>query len=284
VTGFSRPVIGWGVLLLALVGAPELWAQSPRNSPREGNLLHDELVVGPFTVQRWVDPTSPEVSPSGMCECLTLIYQDGRLLISLGVPGEMTARSVTDLSGSDINGDGTPDLIISDWSGGAHCCYRTTVYSIDVELREILSLDLGNCGPGEFEDLDGDGALEFITCDDRWAYAYCTFADSPMPRVVYAFDRSVSRYTPATPRFASLFRDELSTALEEAQSWMHASGGRNTGLDKCRLLRPALGLMYSGRFDDGLVLIRGLYRGDDREQFEKETSERVRQSPHWVAQ
>jgi hypothetical protein len=42
--------------------------------------------------------------------------------------------------------------------------------------------------------------------------------------------------------------------------------------------------MYSGRFDDGLVLLRGLYRGADREQFERETTERVRGSPLWVPQ
>jgi hypothetical protein len=40
--------------------------------------------------------------------------------------------------------------------------------------------------------------------------------------------------------------------------------------------------MDAGRIDDGLVLIRGLYRADDREQFEAETVERVRQSALWV--
>ncbi len=47
------------------------------------------------------------------------------------------------------------------------------------------------------------------------------------------------------------------------------------------LLRPALGLMYVGPFSDGLALIRGLYRGADREQFERET-QKVRESPLWV--
>ncbi len=40
--------------------------------------------------------------------------------------------------------------------------------------------------------------------------------------------------------------------------------------------------MYAGRFNDGMVLIRALYRGADREEFERETVERVRQSPLWV--
>jgi hypothetical protein len=87
---------------------------------------------------------------------------------------------------------------------------------------------------------------------------------------------------PDTPRFASHYRDELSSALDEAQAWISQSGGRDSGLDKCRLLRPALGLMYAGRLSDGVALIRGLYRGADREAFERETVEKVRESPLWI--
>jgi hypothetical protein len=60
------------------------------------------------------------------------------------------------------------------------------------------------------------------------------------------------------------------------------SGGQDPGLDKCRLRRPALGLMYAGRFQDGVVLIRALYRGGDRDEFERDTIERVRKSPMWI--
>ena len=85
-----------------------------------------------------------------------------------------------------------------------------------------------------------------------------------------------------TPRFASHFREQLAGALDEAQTWLSESGGLDVGLDKCRLLRPVLGLMYSGRFNDGVVLLRALYRGGDRDEFERDTVERVRQSPLWV--
>jgi hypothetical protein len=63
---------------------------------------------------------------------------------------------------------------------------------------------------------------------------------------------------------------------------MARSSGKDPGLDKCRLLQPVLGLMYSGRVEDGVVLIRGLYRNADRDQFERETLARVQGSPQWV--
>jgi len=274
-----------GLLYLAFtLWAPSpVRAQSPREVPREGYGLHDERTAGPFTIQRWVNSGSPEVSPAGTCECITVVYDGERQVLSLGAPGLVTALEISALSGRDINGDGQPDLIVSEWSGGAHCCYTTTVYSAGAEIRPLLALGTGNCGPGEFRDLDGDMVLEFITCDDAWAYAYCSFADSPLPRVVYAYDASRGEYLPATPRYADVFRDELAVSLEQAQAWMLSSGGKDPGLDKCQLLQPALGLMYSGRLDDGLVLIRGLYRGPDREQFEKETLARIRESLRWVA-
>lgn len=268
-------------LVLCLVSPA--YAQSPREIPSDGYGLHDQRTVGPFTVQRWVRSGSPEVSPAGMCECITVVYQGDRQVLSLGAPEQLAALQISDLTGQDINRDGHPDVIVSDWSGGAHCCFTTTVFSVGTEVKEVLSLGTGHCGPGEFKDLDDDGVLEFITCDDRWAYTYCTFADSPFPRVVYAYNALRGDYAAATPRYAGRFRDELASALESAQTWMSASGGKDTGLDKCRLLPAVLGLMYSGRMEDGLVLIRGLYRGKDREQFERETVEMVRQSPRWVA-
>ena len=82
-------------------------------------------------------------------------------------------------------------------------------------------------------------------------------APSPTPRSrawSTPLDATRGVYVLDTPKFASRYRDQLAAALEDAQTWMSESGGKDLGLDKCRLLRPALGLIYGGRFDDGLVL------------------------------
>jgi hypothetical protein len=272
---------GFVVAILVLCATPAL-AQAPREAPHAGYGLHDERTVGPFSIQRWVNAAMPEVSPAGMCECITVVYEGARRVLTLGQAGALAAFTVTDLSGTDVNGDRFPDLVVSAWSGGAHCCYSSGIYSVGEDVKPVLVLETGNCGPGEFDDLDGDGTKEFIICDDQWAYTYCSFAESPFPRVIYSYDAARGMYVPDTPRFASRYRAELSSALDEAQTWLSESGGRDAGLDKCRLLRPALGLMYAGRFSDGVALIRGLYRGADREQFERETVEKVRQSPLWI--
>lgn len=273
-----RSVVIAMVLLWAIPGA----AQTPREAPQDGYGLHDERSVGPFTIQRWVNSAMPEVSPAGMCDCITIVYEGARRVTTFGRAGTLTAFTASTLSGTDINGDRFPDLIVSAWSGGAHCCYSSGIYSVGENVTPILVLETGNCGPGELEDLDGDRTLEFITCDDQWAYAYCSFADSPLPRVIYSYDRTRGMYVVDTPRYAARYRDQLAEALDEAQTWLSTSGGRDAAVDRCRLLRPALGLMYSGRFSDGIALIRGLYRGDDREEFEREVTQKVRSSRLWV--
>ncbi|HEU4693173.1 MAG TPA: FG-GAP repeat protein [Vicinamibacterales bacterium] len=267
------------MVLLWAIPAP---AQTPREAPQDGYGLHDERSVGPFTIQRWVNSATPGVSPAGMCDCITVVYAGARRVTTFGRAGTLTAFTASDLSGTDVNGDGFADLVVSAWSGGAHCCYSSAIYSVGENVMPILVLETGNCGPGELEDLDGNGTLEFITCDDQWAYAYCSFADSPLPRVIYSYDRTRGMYVVDTPRFASSYREQLAEWLDDAQAWMSRSGGKDLGVDKCRLLRPALGLMYSGRFSDGVALIRGLYRGDDREEFEREVTQKVRGSRLWV--
>ncbi len=254
----------------------------PRTAPRAGYRFHDERVAGLFIVQRWVNAASPEVSPAGMCACLTVVYDGTRAVLTLGQADELTAISVVPPTGQDINGDRAPDVVVSAWSGGAHCCYTTSVYAIGPTVRPLLVLDSGDCAPGDFADLDGDGVLEFSTCDPVWGYRYCAFAFSPLPPVVYAYDAGPGTYRPATPRFAARFRDDIERSLADARAHF-ATADRETMLDKCAALRPALQLMYTGRVDEGRALLRSLYRGADAAAFEADVTARLQESPMWIA-
>jgi hypothetical protein len=277
----------WKRLAFLIVALPGLVSflsaapQTPRVAPRAGFQFLDERTVGMFTVQRWMRQDSPEPSAAGMCECIQIVYLGTRNILTLNPEGAITGINIDPGSGSDIDKDGQPDLIVSEWSGGAHCCYSTSVYSVGSEARSILSADTGNC-MGSFEDLDGDGKLEFTTCDDRWAYAHCSFAASPMPTVIYAYDADARKYVPSTPKYAGLRKqaiEDLRAAAEKA----FADSARDPEQDKCVALGPVLELMYSGRFDEGINFLRRVYRAPDREEFEAQTIRKVQESAHWVA-
>jgi hypothetical protein len=248
-------------------------AQTPRVAPAQGFVLLEETVVDRFIVQRWVSGTNPEVSPAGYCECINQIYEGSRLVFDLGIDGGITHVTAT----SDVTGDRRAELVINTNSGGAHCCQATAIYSVgDATPRQLLSLNTGDCS-GELIDLDKDGTAEFQTCDAAYAYAFCSFAFSPLPPVVFAYDRQKAEYVLVTPKFAR--RLQLRSVSEARQ--MMAEYRDDPALVRCAALGPALGLIYTGRVAQGQRLFRQLYRGPDAIEVERKALEMAMKSALW---
>ena len=107
------------VAALVLCATPAL-AQTPGQAPQEGYGLHDVRDVGPFTIERWVSAARSEISGAGMCDCLTVVYEGSRHLITFGTPGTLAAYTLADLTGTDVNGDGLPDVLITEEGTECH--------------------------------------------------------------------------------------------------------------------------------------------------------------------
>ncbi len=248
-------------------------AQEPVVAPAPGFVLHEQHRVDRFLVQRWVSSATPEVSPAGFCECITVIYEDGRLVLDLGIDAGIT--SVTAVS--DVTGDRRAELVISTNSGGAHCCQSTTIYSVSgAEPRPLLAVDTGDC-PGELVDLDRDGKAEFRTCDAAFGYEFCSFAFSPFPPVVFAYDRLKGEFLLATPGYAR--RLQLKTASDARKTV--ADYPNDQEIARCAALGPALGLIYTGRVAQGQRLFRQLYRGSDAAVVEQKAVDIAMKSELW---
>ncbi len=251
-------------------------AQTPQVPPQQGFTLHDEKQVDRCVVQRWVDSATPEVSPAGFCECITVVYEGTRQLLPSTPDGGILTVSAVD----DVTGDGRAELVLQNYSGGAHCCYQTTIYSVTpapAEPKAILSLATDDCG-GEFEDLDKDGVAEFRTCDPLFGYAFCSFAFTPFPPAVFAYDRQKGEYVLSTVRYAQYLQlateaDALATMKEYADVPEAA---------RCAALGPALDLIYTGRVAEGQAMFRKLYRGSDAEAVETKALEMARASRFWM--
>jgi len=249
-------------------------AQTPRVTPRADFVFVDERQIDRFVVQRWINKEAPEVSPSGYCECLTLIYEGARRVLDLGIDAGTTRVDIL----KDVTGDDATELVVTNHSGGAHCCYVTTIYSIDERApRPLLSAETGAC-LGEFADLDGNGTSEFSTCDDIFAYEFCSFAFSPMPPVVYAYSTAAARFVIATPSFAKHLpmrsADDTKAAVDESR--------QDPALYRCAVLGPVLDLVYTGRVAEGQRLFHSLYQADDAAAVEQKVWAMFEKSPHWT--
>ncbi|QFP77204.1 hypothetical protein [Deinococcus sp. AJ005] len=114
--------------------------------------------------------------------------QDTASLILNGV----TLASVGDTMVSldfcrDVTGDGVPEAMLAQFSGGAHCCFTHTLYSLSNPPRRILHVFSADTDTLLPQQLNGSGPLELLGGDWRFAYAYdLPFADSPALWRIYS--------------------------------------------------------------------------------------------------
>jgi len=252
-------------------------AQTPRRvPPRLGYTFLDEQRIDRFVVQRWASPDSPKDSPSGYCECITLVFDGPREVLNLGESAG--TQHVSTLA--DVTGDRRAELVVVTNSGGAHCCESTAIYSIEgTTARPLLSVMTNDC-LGELVDLDSDGRAEFQTCDAGFAYEFCSFAVSPMPPVVFAYEPSQRRFVLATRRYTP----RLSPPSDADVTAAFDAAGNDPELLRCAALGPALHAIYTGKVDDGLKRFRQLYRGNDGPAIEARLMQLVRASSLWIPQ
>ena len=106
--------------------------------------------------------------------------------------------------------------------------------------RELLRLDVGH-GFGGFKDLDSDGVYELEIND--WSYAYwkTSFAGSPAPRVILAWDGH--QYAPSVRlmKLNSITPEAIAKSAVTSREVIESEDGLS------ELLRTMLDLIYCGR-------------------------------------
>lgn len=87
---------------------------------------------------------------------------------------------------SDKTGDGTPDLAVEYYSGGAHCCYSLYFYELGNEIKPVPLVDSENIQTIAIGKMP-DGSLKLASGDNSFAYWNTCFACSPIPEVILTF-------------------------------------------------------------------------------------------------
>jgi hypothetical protein len=93
---------------------------------------------------------------------------------------------------ADLSGDHEPEVVLSLYAGGAHCCYLARVYTFTGSGYRELAHDFAD--PGfRLKDLDGDGVPELESGDARFAYRFTAFASSRFPVQIWALRHGTLR-------------------------------------------------------------------------------------------
>ena len=95
---------------------------------------------------------------------------------------------IPSLTVRDLNADGEPEVLVDLYTGGAHCCSYTQIWSYHEPTNAYRRVK-GSWGDYfyELEDLNGDGRPEFNSRDFRFAAAFTAYAASGTPPRIFTF-------------------------------------------------------------------------------------------------
>lgn len=109
-----------------------------------------------------------------------------------------------------------PQLLLTSYSGGAHCC--TEIWAVYPEAGKWKAVSLGGwdgegLGPWP-KDLNGDGVADFVFPDNRFLYTFAPYAGSVAPVVVRNLRGGVVTDVSKDPAYKALFQADLKDSQE----------------------------------------------------------------------
>lgn len=131
------------------------------------------------------------------------------------LPGMDTLVEIAEMDASNPY----PEVIISHYTGGAHCCNQVEVISSDPSGKQWRSLALGSFdgGPHPLVDVDGDGQSEFVDVDNRFLYQFSSYAGSSPPVQVWQLQNGKFINVSQQPQFRRLHEEAAERMLKAIQ-------------------------------------------------------------------
>lgn len=151
----------------------------------------------------------------------------------------------------------TKQLVLVEYSGGAHCCYQYQIFDLYPRFREIFNSEafpvFDYMTDLEFKDLDGDGVFELVDDINTFASYQSVFSGSVMPEMVFKFDRRTAKYRPANEQFKSYVLRGVAEEIRDLQQENNKRQNKDPGFD---------GTSYEHKALD--VLLKYVYAGEER--------------------
>jgi hypothetical protein len=154
---------------------------------------------------------------------IVTIFADGKEVAKLEGEDVGFADPPVSLQIAEMDpGNSYPEVVASFYTGGAHCCSDTSVFTASADGSRWSTINVGEFdgSPMLAADLDGDGRYEFGTRDDAFLYAFACYACSETPLQVIAIEDGAVQIATSEPRFrpahASWLKEMIGNLPQEA--------------------------------------------------------------------
>lgn len=113
-------------------------------------------------------------------------------------------------------GNAYPEVVVSFYTGGAHCCSDTSVVTANKDGTAWQTVDIGEFdgGPMLTTDVNGDGRYEFKTRDNAFLYAFSCYACSEAPLELLTVENGAVKTITTDPAFKPAHAAYLKAMIE----------------------------------------------------------------------
>jgi hypothetical protein len=298
-----------GVMMIALAGSLAAQASiDPPSSDCSAWYLNQAVVVGQYTFKAFKNPQTGaaclEVEEKGFQEKKVMgrmaerfIHKEGGQVVfrrtsesfgqfTLGQPAQPQNNIAQIENGTDITGHGRPNMIVTNWSGGAHCCFSHFIFELQPKLTLLAEIDDADGGDAHFATLDGDRQYYFVGKDWTFAYWDASFTESPAPAVVLRLvdDGRAGSYRLAMDKMerAAPSSREWDKAVYEAQAAFAERNSFGDGIGSV-LWSNMLNLVYTNHSDLAWKLMDDAWPAQrpGKEKFISDFCSQLKTSPYW---
>ncbi len=153
---------------------------------------------------------------------IVTIFADGKEVAKLEGEDILFADPPVSLQIAELDpSNDTPEVVVSFYTGGAHCCSQTSVVAKAADGSGWKTIEVGEFdgGPLLTADVDGDGRYEFETRDNAFLYAFACYACSTAPLQLFGIDKGEVKNITTEERFkpvhAAYLKEMISEVPEE---------------------------------------------------------------------
>ena len=236
----------------------------------------DKLSYQGYDVERSVDASGHQ--------SFATIKKKGRIIATLSNGG--LGKDSTRFGLFSLLGDASKQLVILQYTGGAHCCWTYRIYDFNPNLRVIFddeSYGLEYLGYELLpQDIDGDGKFELTQAVMTFDYFHMSHASSVFPVAVFSYNEKSRTYVPANRRFSAYVLEDIEhdlKALELASRDVNAEDIQNKEEYLSALLKVLLKRIYAGDEADAWKFFDTEYRLSDKIEFKSDIRKALRHDP-----